>query len=283
MKIKIGKQQIEYLNELPTREMKIEFLLDHVLLMLEASLYKKTETVIFKDGMFTPEDQKLAQHLAVCASNNILYKEYADREIATALSILAKQKQKDTSKLERVEPIDSETLQKMKDVADPYGYDVVHHSRKNYTIGEIVDKVTELYVDKIEKENLLKFDLPKKRKFEECDIIKPPILTWRPFESLSKELLKNITTPYGLSRKRESCSQEFFEEVEIMKSYFDSNLLKEFVEYQPPNPDDVKRYSKKDLEKCFIESRRYKIEPPNPRDKFWISFEEYLKTISLSK
>ncbi len=126
MKIKIGKEQISYLSGLDSYEAKKEFLMDHILLMLEASLDKKTEPVIFKDGKFTPKDQNLARHLAEFHAHNILYKEETNK--------------------------------------------------RNYTIGEIVDKVTELSVDKIEKENLLKFDLPKQ-------------------ESLSKKQLKDITNP----------------------------------------------------------------------------------------
>lgn len=239
MKIKINKEQIAYLNSLETRELKKEFLLDHILLMLEASFDKKAEPVIFKDGKFIPKDQNLARHLAEFSKHNILYKEETNK--------------------------------------------------RNYTIGEIVDKVSELSIDKIEKENLLHFDLPKNKPenlkinindLENGSFIQKtegtttfydsngPIKLFS--ESISKEQLKDITkpievdgvkhfftTPYviGFNTSRESSKEEFFEEVDRMKKHFDHNLIKEFVDYKPPHPDDVKRYSKNDLQTIYRKSR----------------------------
>lgn len=128
-----------------------------------------------------------------------------------------------------------------------------------------------------QKENLLHFDLPKSINYGdyENDVnIKPDFST-----SLGKERLKDITKPKSILYEfegRKMSEKEFFEEVEKAKTYFDNALFKEWVEYKPPHPDKVKKYTKEDMEKCFNESRRYRIEPPNPRDKFWRTFEEYL-------
>lgn len=141
MKIKINKEQASYINGLETREAKKDFILEHILLSLEASLDKES----------VPESEI----------------PMSDRFIASALAIMATTRPK--SNIERIDPLDDETLQKMRDAAEPYGYDCIHHSTKNYTIGEIVEKVTELSVEKIENKNLLKFDLPKESSREKFD------------------------------------------------------------------------------------------------------------------
>lgn len=91
---------------------------------------------------------------------------------------------------------------------------------------------------------------------------------------LPKKLHKNekgvLFMDYG-DRK----SEDFMEQVENMKKYFDVNLIKEFINYTPPDPNKVKKYTEEDMEKCFIESR---LTHPIIGFKH-TNFSEYLKSI----
>jgi len=262
MKIKINKEQIVYLNSLDTPEAKKEFLMNCFLHQFEDVL--KNE---YKEEV---EDYPY------------------DRLIAMGIAIASRREKPD---IEYVDPIDEETLQKMNDLKE---FGIIFPQKRNYTIGELVDKVTEMSVDKIEKENLLKFDLPKgnqnkifKEQYPVSNRGEPLVdVTGKQVplnhESLSKEQLKDITKPTVPKNFLDKWLDEGIHVTEYgVRPIHNFKLLEEFKNYEPPHPDKVKKYTKEDLEKAFNNARNINPLTGVMGDRYfkYALFEDYLKEI----
>lgn len=179
----------------------------------------------------------------------------------------------------------------------------LNSERRNFTIGEIVDTVTKLSVEKLNgrekfdkfiEDNGLKKFTPAKTKidygsFENDRNIKHTLHNLKQLtepssikkvntHGVDNYLIKPFIDFYNPFVYREEDTDKFLKDVDEASKFFNIELLEELKNYQPPHPDDIKKYSKKDLKLAFELSRNkshFEVYDFNTFEEY----EEYFKTL----
>lgn len=251
MKIKLNKEQVNYLNSLEDTETKKQFLLDCFIDQCEAIFIAERDPVVFTDGIFRTSNDEIIKWLndfgTASSQHYDDHKKAVDDLIVTGIAKI------------KTPTVGREKFDKF----------IEDNGLKKFTPPESLSKET-VKADLDENS----FEITKTKWIgEDMKSPEPKNLGF-----LSKEQLNDITNPVNVLyefKKRKLSDKEFFEEVDRAKRYFDFNLLKEFVEYDPPHPDKIKKYTKEDLQHAFESSRQDIMGLPLFND-----FEEYLKAIT---
>lgn len=289
MKIKINKEQSAYINGLETREAKKDFILEHILLSLEANLDREnTDPISFKDGEFHTSDANLALYLLHFPH---LFKpkdsgrEKFDKFIEdNGLKKFTPPEQKENLlhfDLPKSNPKDSKI-----NINDLENGSFIQKTEGTTTFYDSNGPI-KLSPESLSKEQLKDITKPKCNvcntyeatigdKCESCHGVITHNLDRFLTGGLSRDLGWNANgtneIPKGeIDLDAFPATDKFFKDVEWASQFYDSKLLQALLEYKPPHPD--KKYTKEDMENAFNRAR-YK---GHFGDYTFDNFEDYLK------